>query len=339
MAPTRKRRTRSKTSSSEIVAPGGGTQADVNKLAHTLGLESDSVAEILSCGGNGIASERSSRSNSSGLVTDKKTVASSAWADFMADDGEGGDGDASKSTAKESAAENGASGSGSGTRGSTKASTEESQNKRAKIESDVKAYGLPILPRMRPPSDTSSDPSKYVAPGVLAMTGTLDAKMVGRTKRTLKEIYDLQEPTVLGLQSVFEGKHVGAIITASTACHSIVITTEGDAYAWGRNESGQCGFGTTTANVPFPKKIEVTGNLDGKFVGGAVGKSHSILIDESGVCYAVGWNKYGQCGVNTSNEAVLGWRKCILASASDAKIVQVSSTLFCGEWYFLVVVV
>ncbi len=336
MAPTRKRRTRSKTSSSEIVAPGGGTQADVNKLAHTLGLESDSVAEILSCGGSGIASERTSRSNSSGLVTDKKAVASSAWADFMADDGEGGD--ASKTTEKEGAADaNGAS--GSGTRGSTKASTAESQNKRAKIESDVKAYDLPILPRMRPPSDTSTDPSKYVTPGVLAMTGTLDAKMVGRTKRTLKETYDLQEPTVLGLQSVFEGKHVGAIITASTACHSIVITKDGDAYAWGRNESGQCGFGTTTANVPFPKKIEMAGNLDGKFVGGAVGKSHSILIDESGVCYAVGWNKYGQCGVNTSNEAVSGWRKCTLASASDAKIVQVSSNLVYGEWYFLAVVV
>jgi len=299
MPPTRKRRTRGKTNS-EVVAPGGGTQADVNKLAHTLGIESDSVAAILSSEGSGIASARSSRS--AGITAAAKSVDSSAWADFMADDGSGG-GDGDKKAAEKG---------------------EETSAKRAKTETadaspTHKEYDLPILTRMRPPSDTSADPKKYVSPGVLAQTGTLDAKMVGRIKRPLTEVFDLQAPTVLGLESVFGDTHVGSVVTSSTSCHSIAITTGGTAYSWGRNESGQCGFSNTSANVPFPKKIE----LPGKFVGAAVGKSHSILIEEGGDCYAVGWNKYGQCGVNTSNEAILKWKKCILSNASDAKIVQV----------------
>jgi alpha-tubulin suppressor-like RCC1 family protein len=167
-------------------------------------------------------------------------------------------------------------------------------------------YILPIAPRV-------------VKPGVLAQTGSLDSKMIGRTKRTLKEPYDLQEPTLLGYESIFEKQHVAVIATSSSACHSIVITENGDAYAWGRNEAGQCGFGTTTTCIPLPKKIE----LGGKFVAAAVGKSHSILVTNEGICYAAGFNKYGQCGVNSSSEAILTWRKCVLSNATGVKIVQV----------------
>lgn len=305
MPATRKRRARAK--GGEVVAPGGGTQADVNNLASTLGIQSDSVAAILSCGGSGVA-PRSSRS--SGAVDTTTAVTSSAWSDFMADDGAG------------TGTSNAAAANGKG--------ADESSAKRAKTDASVdeaptvKEYDLPILTRMRPPSDTNADASKYVSPGVLAMTGTLDAKMVGRTKRPLIELFDLQEPTCLGFESVFGGKHVGSVIASSTSCHSFAITTDGTAYAWGRNESGQCGFSDTTPCVPFPKEIEHTE----KFVGGAVGKSHSILIAESGTCYAVGFNKYGQCGVNTSSEAVLKWKKCIISNASEAKIVQVRNMCF-----------
>jgi hypothetical protein len=37
----------------------------------------------------------------------------------------------------------------------------------------------------------------------------------------------------------------------------------------------------------------------------------------------VGLNKYGQCGVNSSIEAILGWKKCVFSGATGAKIVQV----------------
>jgi alpha-tubulin suppressor-like RCC1 family protein len=78
--------------------------------------------------------------------------------------------------------------------------------------------------------------------------------------------------------------------------------------------------------VPLPTKI----SLPGKFVAAAVGKSHSILVEEDGEVYAVGGNKFGQCGVNTKVEAILNWRKCAFQKSEDGddiEIVQAS----CGE--------
>jgi hypothetical protein len=295
MPPARKRRSRNQSpSTSEIVAPGGGTQADVDKLAKNLGMESNSVSAILNSEGSGVASARRSRSSGADATESAPVAASSAWADFMTDD-DGLDKDSSKDTAQQA--------------------DEGTVAKRAKtadidiaLKSEVtgEGYVLPIA-------------FKEAKPGVLAQTGSLDAKMVGRIKRPLVEIFDLQEPTLLGYESIFDKQLVSVIATSSSACHSIVITADGSAYSWGRNESGQCGFGETSACVPVPKKIE----HGSKFVAAAVGKSHSILVADDGVCYAVGLNKYGQCGVNSSIEAILGWKKCVFSGATGAKIVQV----------------
>ena len=280
--PPRKRRSRNK-SPADIVAPGGGTQADVDKLAKNLGMGSDDVAAILNSEGSGVPR----RSRSSGATETAAPIASSAWADFMTDEGFAND---SKESAK---------------------TEEEKPSKRAKTivnENDPREYKLPIT-------------IKSVKPGILAQTGSLDSKMIGRTKRALKEDFDLQDPTILGYESIFEKKKIKVIATSSSACHSIVIDVDGTAYAWGRNENGQCGFGYSSTCVPVPKKIEHAS----KFVAAAVGKSHSILVADDGICYAVGWNKYGQCGVNTSTEAINNLKKCVFAGATGVKIVQVSS--------------
>jgi len=319
MPPTRKRRSSNKSpSNSEVVAPGGGTQEDVNKLAKNLGMEANAVVEILNSEGSGVASARRSRSSGSGVEGSAPVVDSSAWSDFMNDGAKDKDkddeGDDSKDTAP---AREGAS--------APKRAKKDVSASAAVVadNGDVgKEYALPIEP-------------KKSEPGILAQTGSLDAKMVGRTKRPLKELFDLQEPTLLGYESIFENQHVAVIATSSTAVHSIIITTDGTAYSWGRNESGQCGFGSTSVCVPVPKKIEHAS----KFVAAAVGKSHSILVADDGVCYAVGFNKYGQCGVNTSLEAVLSWKKCIFSGATGAKIVQVRRLLclfvIC-EWVWFV---
>jgi len=346
MAPTRKRRSRSKPDSSEVVASGGGTQSDVNNLAKKLGLESDAVSAILNCEGSGVASSRSSRSSAPGVASGTAPVASSAWSDFMTEEGFG--------VASASASSGGAAGASTSAATSTKNTTAEdtsakkesgkmegdeesaSAAKRSRTEksssnanpdpSGKRAYDLPILTRMRPPSQAKNADDKYIVPGILAQTGTLDSKIVGRTKRTLNQEFDLQEPTILCNESIFGGQKVAFVATSSSAVHSIVITENGDAYTWGRNEAGQCGLsnGSTSSCVPLPVKI----GLEGKFVGAALGKAHSILIEEGGTAYAVGNNKYGQCGVNTSVEAILSWRKCsVVGKASEAKIVQAA----CGE--------
>jgi hypothetical protein len=316
MPPTRKRRS----IKDEIVAPGGGTQADVSKLAKNLNMTTEEAMEMLHSNGSGVGRSSRRASAEGGEGSSAPTFQSSAWADFMDDEGFGND-------------------AGSGTN-DAEASSKGGDSKRAKTNNDASSnpmgqtreYILPIKTSMKPPSfakkkkssaaDSNDDYYKYITPGILAQTGTLDAKMVGRTKRTLDQVFDLQEPTILALESSFQNQKVACIATSSSACHSIVILEDGTAYSWGRNEEGQCGHGMTSACVPLPKQIE----FNGKFVGAAVGKNHSLLLEEGGNVYSVGNNKYGQCGVNRKETSVSNWRKCVVDSS--AKIVQVRFIVF-----------
>ena len=77
--------------------------------------------------------------------------------------------------------------------------------------------------------------------------------------------------------------------------HSLAIKTDGSLWAWGLNDSGQLGDGTTT-NRPDPVKImdEVT------FV--SAGSSHSLAIKTDGSLWAWGSNAYGQLGDGTGGE-------------------------------------
>jgi hypothetical protein len=313
MPPTRKRRTRTKSpTASEIVAPGGGTQNDVDKLAKNLGLPNDAVSAILNCEGSGVVDGgRLSRSSNSSGGDTSNPVVSSAWADFMSEEGfgEGGSGAADADTDKDAKRVK--------TDEKEEVVVEKQKPKQEANEPTTKAaavideslpreYVLPIAPH-KP------------TPGILAQTGTLDSTIVGRTKRTLTNVEDLQEPTILTFKSIFSNKKIAFIAASSVSAHSIVITTDGEAFAWGRNESSQCGLGYASACVPLPTKIAQTG----KFIAAAVGKHHSILVEEGGDLYATGGNKYGQCGVNTSTDSITNWRKCIFEKSEDGDDVQV----------------
>lgn len=315
MPTTRKRRTRTKSpTASEVVAPGGGTKNDVDKLAKNLDLPTKAVSAILNCEGNGLPtpSLRNRRSSSGGTGADANPIVSSAWADFMNEEGFG----ASSSSAGDGTAASGAAkGTGDGdTDGSNKRlkSATDDEKKETKVPQAVvehsgpRVYDLPIH-TYKPDA------------GILAQTGTLDSLIVGRSKRALKNVEDLQEPTLLAYETIFEKQKISFIAASSSSAHSIAITTDGVAYAWGRNEAGQCGTGYTSSCVALPTKID----LPGTFVCAAVGKSHSVLVDEDGNAYAVGSNKCGQCGVNTKIEGILNWKKCVFEKDKDGDNVEV----------------
>jgi len=357
MPATRKRRTRSTSpKSSEVIAPGGGTQTDVNNLANNLGLDSKAVHAILNCQGAGLSAPGEAGDTSS--ATAAGATGTSAWADFMQEEGFGGTAGAgdTKTTAP-----------GNDTKRprtttddnnpSTSTSTTSTAN--AKIfdaqdptpvnngpttsafpdENAVRSYALPLVPLMRIPSHTSHG-ERTITPGLLAQTGTLDSTILGRTKRPLTQPQDLQEPTLL-TPTLFRNLPVAFVAASSSSCHSIAITTDGTAYLWGRNEMGQCGTGTISACVPVPTEVVLPGGEGGVFVGGAVGKNHSILVRADGTCFAVGWNKFGQCGINSSVESCVNWRKCIVGKGEKleddggegdgVKIIQAS----CGENFTL----
>ena len=77
----------------------------------------------------------------------------------------------------------------------------------------------------------------------------------------------------------------------------VAIGADGRAWSWGRNEHGQLGHGDQV-NRQVPTVIE--GPLkDVKIVSGALGKSHTVLVDESGSAWAFGANKHGQLGLGS----------------------------------------
>ena len=69
------------------------------------------------------------------------------------------------------------------------------------------------------------------------------------------------------------------------------VTSDGDAYCWGENSSGQLGNGTTTdRHTPVP----VEGGLSFASVNNAA--LHTCAVTTAGVAYCWGFNSDGQLG-------------------------------------------
>ena len=132
--------------------------------------------------------------------------------------------------------------------------------------------------------------------------------------------HELVCPTVI-FPSIF-GKNtkIAFIATSPTACHSIAITTDGKAFGWGRNETGQLGLGYSSAVVPTPTLITVGDDTSIKFVGGGVGKYHTVLVGDNGLAYASGGNVCGQLGINNmGNKGIDKFRKCSVVGQLSAE--------------------
>uniref|UniRef100_A0A672G0W4 RCC1 and BTB domain-containing protein 1-like n=1 Tax=Salarias fasciatus TaxID=181472 RepID=A0A672G0W4_SALFA len=83
--------------------------------------------------------------------------------------------------------------------------------------------------------------------------------------------------------------------------HSMARTADGQVFAWGYNNCGQVGTGST-ANQPHPRKVG--GALQGKTAAGiACGQSSSYALLDSGKIYSWGSNGNGQLGIgNTATQ-------------------------------------
>jgi alpha-tubulin suppressor-like RCC1 family protein len=116
-----------------------------------------------------------------------------------------------------------------------------------------------------------------------------------------------------------------------TQLQIVFNVSDGEAYGWGRNETGQLGLGYSSPCVPVPTLLSI--GTDATFVSAGVGKYHTLLVTEDGTVHASGGNKCGQLGVN--NEKLDGcdkFRKCAVVDyASEeedgVKIIHAA----CGE--------
>lgn len=103
------------------------------------------------------------------------------------------------------------------------------------------------------------------------------------------------------LSQFFSGQLVVKVACGSH--HSLALTRDGEIYAWGQNNCGQVGTGTT-ANQPTPRKISsVIGARN--VVSISCGQTSSVALLENGEVYGWGYNGNGQLGLgNNVNQPV-----------------------------------
>uniref|UniRef100_A0AAX7SU83 BTB domain-containing protein n=1 Tax=Astatotilapia calliptera TaxID=8154 RepID=A0AAX7SU83_ASTCA len=101
--------------------------------------------------------------------------------------------------------------------------------------------------------------------------------------------------------------------------HTIALTTDGEVYAWGYNNSGQVGSGST-ANQPTPRRVSSC--LQNKIVVNiACGQLCSMAVLDNGEIYGWGYNCNGQLGLgNNGNQQT----PCRIAALQGVNIVQVA---------------
>ena len=93
----------------------------------------------------------------------------------------------------------------------------------------------------------------------------------------------------------------GVVAIAAGAEHSLALLNNGTVMAWGNNEQGELGNGTTT-NTAVP--VAVTGLSH--VVAIAAGGYHSLALLENGTVMAWGENEYGQLGNGSSTAPECG---------------------------------
>ncbi len=104
-------------------------------------------------------------------------------------------------------------------------------------------------------------------------------------------------PVAVDTTGALFGKFVIAIAAAES--HTAALTRDGLIYAWGRNNEGELGDGTTISRTT-PVAVDMSGVLSGKIVTAiAVGDEHTVALTSEGKIYTWGRNTYGQLGDGT----------------------------------------
>ena len=99
--------------------------------------------------------------------------------------------------------------------------------------------------------------------------------------------------TVSHLRGTINGDVVGVDATASTALE----LSEREVYSFGQNSYGELGHGhTEERRVPVHVEFCQGKNI----VCIAAGNEHTVLLSDTGVVYAAGYNDSGQCGTGNS---------------------------------------
>ncbi|XP_064642734.1 protein RCC2 homolog [Lineus longissimus] len=139
--------------------------------------------------------------------------------------------------------------------------------------------------------------------GEVLVCGGMNWDLVGRHK-VPKNVKNgggpnLWQPHRIGS---FQGIKVSNVVSGCGACHSVVITEDGKAYSFGRNDKGQLGQGDMGRRRDAPTLLESLNNI--RIVDGACGKNHTLLLSDTGRVFSFGDNKMGQLGLGHQTATV-----------------------------------
>ena len=97
------------------------------------------------------------------------------------------------------------------------------------------------------------------------------------------------------------GKQVVAV--AAAAYSSVALCDDGTVAAWGYNDEGELGNGTTTTSL-LPVMVNTSGALSGKRVAAlAAGQYHTLALCTDGTLVSWGYNNRGQLGNNSTTNS------------------------------------
>lgn len=83
-------------------------------------------------------------------------------------------------------------------------------------------------------------------------------------------------------------------LVACGDCHTMVVSTVGDVFSFGRNQNGQLGSGCQLDSM-IPQKITSLAGQKVTHVG--CGAEHTVCSTAEGKVYAWGWGRYGNLGL------------------------------------------
>ena len=92
-------------------------------------------------------------------------------------------------------------------------------------------------------------------------------------------------------------------VKTAAGSHSLVIKPDGSLWAWGANDKGQLGDGSTADRGALARV-----GADRDWVSVAVGGSHSVALKADGSLWAWGGNDKGQLGIDTGRDDATGRR-------------------------------
>eukprot|EP00536_Pseudo-nitzschia_multiseries_P001000 jgi/Psemu1/250137/estExt_Genewise1Plus.C_120129 len=318
--PRTTRRSSRNRGSNEIVAPGFGTNSDINQLTRDLGgrcvvLPRNAVLAMMQSEGRGLAGAsdgdkggKSGEQAAASSATFASPQTSSAWAEFLQEEG-----------GSAVAASNGAPGESS-------SSTKEPPAKKLKMEDGLLSsssspgtaeYDLSALSG----SDNTTKGNSF---GSLVQTGTMDSTLVGRKnlRATDKGVQHLAVPTVLMPKIA-----ITRVCASCNAAHAIAIDKSNQAYGWGRNEGLVLGseFGEGAKVIPTPKIIATD------IETAALGKSHTLFLKTDGTLHALGQNKVGQCAWRGSVKQSGVLKACLVSGSKKGGDATRFIRIACGE--------